>query len=233
MVEGAVFFGTDGSPLSAPRDVIRFLGKGEAHWNKERSAYQAAHSWFNANGLPVSISQILETCPVLGGAVLERAFFEKKTELDPYGRESQTDILALLNTNSGLAVIGVEAKVDESFGPRVDEWNDYSPGKLRRLAGLLDRLKLKSNCIGSLRYQLFHRTAAAMIEAAHAGASEAAMIVQSFDKKRAGFDDFVAFADAFGTPIAGPGKLSTAKTLNGVRMRLGWTENLMFYARGD
>jgi hypothetical protein len=227
------FLGTYGSQLSQPRDVIPFLGKGKAHWNKERSAYQTAHSWFNAAGLPPSIQSILNSDSAFDGAVLKKATFEKKTKLDTHGRESQTDVLAVVNTRAGAAVLGVEAKVDESFGPIVSEWNDYTPGKLRRLVGLVERLEFKSPSTGSLRYQLFHRSVAALIEAENEGANEVAVIVQSFDKKRAGYDDFAAFTAAFGTPIEEPGRFSATKALNGIRIRFGWTENPMFYAEGD
>ena len=227
-----LFFGPDDSVLSKPTDVIKFLGKQEKHWNKERSAYQAAHSWFLSNGLPQSIQTILESDPAFAGATLQKAIFENKTSLDSYGRESQTDILAILKTNKGPAVLGIEAKVDESFGPLVQEWNDYGTGKLRRLVGLLEKLQFKSTVIGSLRYQLFHRTVATLIEAEKVGARDAALIIQSFDKGRAGFDDFVAFADSFGTPISDPGELSNPKKLGDVTMRLGWTENPMQYAEG-
>jgi hypothetical protein len=225
-----LFFGPDDSPLSRPTDVIKFLGKQERHWSRERSAYQTAHSWFLANGLPPSIGDILKTDSAFSGAVLYKGIFERKTVLDSYGRESQTDLLAVLKITTGFAVIGVEAKVDESFGPLVREWNDYSPGKLRRLAGLLERLELKSSAIGSLRYQLLHRTAATLIEAEAFQAREAAMVVQSFDKNRAGFADFAAFAEAFGTPIEQPGLLSPPKQACGITIRLGWTENQMQYA---
>jgi hypothetical protein len=227
------FFGTDGSALSQPRDVIRFLGRGEAHWNRERSAYQAAQSWFNAGGLPPSVVAILRTDGAFDDAVLRKATFEKKTRLDDFGRESQTDILAVVETPSGAAVLGVEAKVDESFGPLVREWNDYTPGKLRRLAGLIECLKLRSPSVGALRYQLFHRSVAALIEARNEGASEAVVLVQSFDRARVGYDDFAAFTAACGTPIEAPGRLSAPKDLDGIRIRFGWTENPMFYAEGD
>ncbi len=62
---------------------------------------------------------------------LTKATFEKKTKLDSFGRESQTDALAVVSTKAGTAVLGIEAKVDESFGPFVTDWNDYSPSKLR------------------------------------------------------------------------------------------------------
>jgi hypothetical protein len=136
--------------------------------------------------------------------------------------------MAYLKTESGAAVLGIEAKVNESFGPLVREWNDYGTGKLRRLVGLLDRLKFRSMPIGDLRYQLFHRTVATLIEADIVGALDAAMIVQSFDDKQTGFKDFIAFADAFGTPISLPGKLSPPKKLGKVTIRLGWTENPLY-----
>jgi hypothetical protein len=222
-----LFFGPDGTALHKPEDVIRFLGKGEEHWKKERSAYQAAYSWFLAEDLPPSVRNILKDDPVLSGAVLQKAVFEKRTRLDAHGRDSQTDILAHLGTDKGKAILGIEAKVDESFGPLVHEWNDYGTGKLRRLVGLLECLEFKSIPIGGLRYQLFHRTAAALIEARKEGARDAAMIVQSFDTKQTGLDDFVAFAEAFGTPISEAGRLSQPKRLGDVTIRLGWTNNPM------
>jgi hypothetical protein len=222
-----LFFGPDESPLYEPRDVIKFLGKGKEHWDEERSAFQTAHSWFTAKDLPPRIRNILEEEHVFAGAILQKAVFEAKTKLDSYGRDSQTDVLAYLKTHKGTAVIGIEAKVDESFGPLVQEWNDYGSGKLRRLVGLLNLLEFKSKPVGTLRYQLFHRTAATLIEAQKAGAPEAALIVQSFDNKQTGFEDFVAFADACGTPISVPGKLSKSKKLGDVTIRLGWTENSM------
>jgi hypothetical protein len=225
-----MFFGPNGSPLSRPEDIIEFLGKKELHWKPDRSAYQTAYSWFLAKGLPDSIKDILKTDSAFEGAVLPRAVFEKKTKIDSFGRESQTDVLAFVKAGAKLAVLGVEAKVDESFGPLVQEWNDYGSNRLRRLVGLLDRLEFGSMPIGRLRYQLFHRTAATLIEASNAGASEAALVVQSFDQNRAGFEDFIAFADAFGTPISAPGKLSQSKRLGDVNIRLGWTENPIYSA---
>jgi hypothetical protein len=226
-----LFFGPDESPLNRPEDVIPYLGKGKEHWKEERSAYQTAYSWFTAKGLPPSVRDLLVRDPAFQGAVLQKAAFEKKTKLDLHGRESQTDVLAYLEIDKEIAVVGVEAKVDEGFGPLVRDWNDCGTGKLRRLVGLLDGLEFKSALIGTLRYQLFHRTAATLIEARDAGAPKAAMVVQSFDDRRAGFEDFVAFADAFGTPTATPNQLSPPKRLGDVTIRLGWSDNPMHRAK--
>jgi hypothetical protein len=230
----AIFFGGDGSPLSKPEDVIPLLGKQEKHWKERYSAYETAHSWFAAQmqgRLPPSIRAILDTSPIFAAAKLSKAFFEKQTELDNLGRgPSQTDVLAILEIKSGLAVLGVEGKVDESFGRIVSDWNDYSPSKLRRLAGLIERLRLKSSkSLGALRYQLIHRTVATLLEAEKAGAAEAVMLVQSFspEEVKTGFSDFQDFAAAVGAPIAKPGELSQPVELPEVRLRLGWTINKM------
>jgi hypothetical protein len=136
--------------------------------------------------------------------------------------------LAIIEINSGLGILGIEGKVRESFGETVSEWNDYSPGKLRRLAGLIDHLGLKhSISIGSLRYQLFHRTVATLLEAERNKITEAAMIVQSFNTKNVGFRDFQNFALALGVPVEVPGTLSDPVAIRNVRLRLGWTFNTM------
>ena len=222
-----LFFDRNNSALSGPEDVKWLLAEPEKQWVPRYSAYETAYSWFDANGLPDTIHEILRTDPVFIDAELERAYFEWQTQLDDSGRgPSQTDVLALLKIKSGSAVIGVEGKVNEPFGQIVSDWNDYSPGKLRRLAGLIDQLNLKpSMLVGSLRYQLFHRTVATLLEAKKIGAAEAAVVVQSFSPDRRGFDDFQDFAAALGVPIAEPQRFSKPIQLGSVRLRLGWTVN--------
>jgi hypothetical protein len=226
-----LFFGPNGSCLNKPEDVINFLGKGKEHWKEGRSAYEAAYSWFSVKDLPPCIREILDGETAFAGAIFQKAIFEKNTRLDHYGRDSQTDIVAYLETNNGTAVLGIEAKVDESFGPLVHDWNDCGTGKLRRLVSLLDYLEFKSMPIGNLRYQLFHRTVATLIEARAVGARQAAVLVQSFDKNRTGLEDFMAFADAFGTPVSLPGKLSPPKKFGDLTIQLGWTENPIYSSK--
>jgi hypothetical protein len=220
-----LFFGSDGTPLLKPEDVIPFLGK-KSHWREGRSAFETAHSWLEADGIPTAVRAVLETDPAFRQATLIEATFEKKTDLDTFGRPSQTDILALLSTGHGHVLLSVEAKVDESFGPLVSEWADGSIGKAQRLKGLVDRLNLTAEDVPNLRYQLLHRTVAALIEGEQAGVRDAALVIQSFSPAsvRAGFDDFRAFAFAFGAKIDEPGRLSTAVTRGRIGLRLGWAE---------
>jgi hypothetical protein len=149
-----LFFGGDGRVLSAPEDVIPLLAKKEKQWRERRSAYETAYSWFDAQDVPSAIRSLLETDPVFSSAVLLKAVFEQQTALDNLGRPSQTDVLAYLQIPSGQALLAVEAKVDETFGPLVGKWDDGTPGKDKRLHGLLLRLGLDRTAVSTLRYQL-------------------------------------------------------------------------------
>jgi hypothetical protein len=221
-----IFFADNGAALTEPEDVIPFLGKA-THWKEGRSAYEAAKSWFDAQDIPPRVRAVLDADPSFRNAQLTRAVFEKKTKLDELGRASQTDVLAFLTGVSGPIVVGIEAKVDESFGPLVAEWNDGSPGKAARLAGLVERLTLHPDGVASLRYQLLHRTAATLIEATAAGASDAALVVQSFSPAsiRAGFSDFQAFTAALSARLEEPGALTQSIIRSGIRLRFGWVED--------
>ena len=76
---------------------------------------------------------------------------------------------------------------------------------------------------GTLRYQLFHRTAAAVIEAQNHNADAAAMIVQSFSQTDRWFGDFAAFCTLFGITA----KRDTAHLVhlpNGKPLILGWAK---------
>jgi hypothetical protein len=222
-----LFFSGIGTPLHKPEDVIPLLARKDKHWKKGRSAYELAHSWFTAQGVPEAIRAILDTDVAFVGAKLRKALFEKQTELDEFGRgPSQTDLLAILQTQFGTAILGVEGKVDESFGQFISQWNDYSPSKLRRLAGLIERLGLKLNSIGSLRYQLLHRTVAVLLEGQRRRVRDAALVVQSFSPSqvRAGFSDFHLFSMALDAPVFEPGKLSKPRKIGEIQLRLGWSE---------
>jgi hypothetical protein len=227
-MSGAPLFGGDGLAMARAEDVIPFLAM-PSHWREGRSAYETAHSWFDCAGsLPPAIAGLLATDAALAGARLVRATFEKQTRLDDFGRPSQTDVLAEVVTPSGPATLAVEAKVDETFGPTVAEWSiDASAGKRARLAGLVARLGLSLDTVANLRYQLLHRSVAALIEAEANGIADAVLVVQSFSTPeiRAGFADFQTFTKAMGAPVEEPGRLSPAVERDGVKLRFGWAQD--------
>lgn len=216
------FCGID-TPISKPEDIIPFLGRGPLHWREGRSAYETAYSWFGSKDIPATIRNIFQTDPIFSGAKLRRAFFERQTQFDDIHRgPSQTDLLAHLQTLHGPAVMAIEAKVDEPFGPLVKEWSDGSLSKKRRLEGLLRRLSINASEAAGLRYQLLHRTVASLVEAKQFSAQHAALVIQSFSAVHACFDDFRLFANAIGAAVERPGALSKPVLFDGVSLRLGW-----------
>lgn len=212
-------------PVLRPEDVIHHLGS-PTHWQPGRSAKSVADLWFSANGLPPSVKSALDHDPAFKGATLVDAFFERPVDLGDGQRPSQTDLMAILRLDGRLGVLAVEAKVDETFGPTVQEWLSEAkgdatarPARLERLCRILD---LDPATVGTIRYQLIHRTASAIIEAQRYCARDVAMIVQSFCPKRSWFDDYRAFAEAMGFPDAPVGTISPAKVCDGVELRIGW-----------
>jgi len=166
-------------PSVGPDSWQQLLAKPELHWATGYSARTLAHSWEAAAGLPPEIAQLLKS---LGGeAELLLALPEHKTPLPGGRRESQSDVFALLRVARQVVACTIEGKVDEPFGPTVEEWLvDASSGKQERLGYLAKLLGLSEPVAGDVRYQLFHRTASAVVEAQRFGASGAAMIVHSF-----------------------------------------------------
>lgn len=165
------------SPIRAVESVIPHLAEGERHWKKGRSAYELATSWVSAGGFPPTVARVLDTKPALKNLHLVEGFFEKSTPLGTPGRDSQTDLLLFCRSQDGDVVIGVEGKVDEPFGPVVGDWLGDSPTRRRRLEDLLQRSAIPEPAASALRYQLFHRTVAALIEAERARISGDSILI--------------------------------------------------------
>ena len=213
-------------PLLKPEDVIPHLGK-RTHWRQGRSAKAVADRWFQANDLPPRVRAVLEQSPEFTNAELIDAWLERCTDLgDRRGSASQTDLLAILGVGDGLAVMGVEAKVTESFGPLVSEWiGNGSDGKEDRLQRLCALLGFERATVGDLRYQLFHRTAAAILEARRYRANKVVLMVHSFCDNATGLPDFLEFFERMGVDGFGRDLLSEPKQVGGVTLWVGWTSD--------
>lgn len=163
----------------------------------------------------------------MGGTPFERfvpllAIPEYEVALPGGQRPSQNDLFVLGRIYSDLAVIMVEGKVDESFGPALGDWlKDASPGKLKRLAALQDTLHLADTLPGSLRYQLLHRTASPVLEALRLQARYAAMVVHSFSASDAWLEDYQSFAALLGA-IGEKGVLESVPTGTAPDLWIGW-----------
>ncbi|QIE42383.1 hypothetical protein G5B39_10845 [Rhodobacteraceae bacterium SC52] len=204
-------------PSTGADDWRRFLADPGKQWKRGYSAMAAALSWEAANGVPREIEDLLDN-PV----ELLIAIPEHKVRLPGGGRESQCDVFALIRSADETTAIAVEAKVNEPFGPTVGEWLvGASEGKIKRLKFICDLLGLKKEPCDELRYQLLHRTAAAIIEANRFKTDRAAMIVHSFSQSHKWFDDFALFTSHFGCEAV-PGVASSCVLPSGTPLILGW-----------
>lgn len=207
-------------PTTGPEDWRTFLAKPELHWKRGRSAMETAHSWESANGLPTAIVTIFKEAELLF------AIPEFKVSLPGGDRDSQNDVFALLRDDDGLITCMVEAKRDEPFGPTLAQWDaESSAGKTERLNAICALLGLNPrNLSPYLRYQLFHRTASAVLTAARFHTNRAAMVIQSFSPEHRWFGDFSAFTALFNLE---PKRNEPASTTlpNGCVLTIGWVNS--------
>ena len=209
-------------PLVKPEDVIPHLAKQELHWRAGYSAQELAVAWSSSlNDFPASVRAVVETAPEYIGAEFVDGFFEREVDLRSPGRNSQTDLMVIAALNEELAVIAVEGKVEESFAELVSDWNT-TPGKQYRLEHLCKTLGLNPYEVGGIRYQLLHRSASAVYEAARYRCRHALMLVHSFSPTHRWFEDFAAFSRVMCLPIERPNVCSSAKLCAGVSLRLAW-----------
>ncbi len=211
-----------GSPINRPEEIIPHLAGGEKHWRKGRSAYELAYSWMFSVGIPETVQGVLHSSDPSRSTVLLEGHFERETEIPGRGKPSQTDLLALCEDQNGRFILAVEGKVDETLGPLVSEWDNGTPNRRTRLRGLVDILGGDPEQISDLRYQLLHRTAAALIEARNFGVGRAVMLVHSFDTNHAWFGDFQSFSKWLGVPCSAPGNLSGPNSTEGFDLCVGW-----------
>lgn len=186
-------------PTQSGSDWQRLLAKPTLHWKMGRSAMCAAAAWEEAGDkLPPEIANALDAVgvPELNSLQLLAAIPEWGVPLPGGDRASFTDVLALTRNDQGLCVIGVEAKVDEDFGPLVSEKkHGASAGQLERLSFLQELLGCQFD--GTVRYQLLHRTASALLTARDFHAATAVMLIQSFGRADLR-KDFELFCAALG-----------------------------------
>ncbi|MFO3798055.1 MAG: DUF6946 family protein, partial [Anaerolineales bacterium] len=134
----------------------------------------------------------------------------------------QTDVMAICRNSSGLVILGVEAKVDEPFGPTLAEKKSgATAGQLERIAYLEKELGRKSPFGDEIRYQLLHRTVSALLTARAFHAPVAVMLVQSFSPESKWSDAFDAFCAGNECNRLGPGVFEVLG-IAGPRLIVGW-----------
>ncbi|TVR03197.1 MAG: hypothetical protein EA399_00075 [Desulfovibrionales bacterium] len=213
-------------PTQSFKDWQRLLAKPDLHWKAGYSAMTLARSWEAADpqGFPPEVSAALATTtdPLLQGLSMLIAIPEYQVALPGGDRSSQTDLLVLARGADGLVAVAVEGKVDEAFGPTVEQKRaENSKGVNTRLHFLTESLGLKEPIPGNIRYQLLHRTVSAMLIAEQFSAKAAVMLVHSFSPTNKWFDDFAVFAALFGLHLQA-GSLAAAGIRRNLPLFIGW-----------
>jgi hypothetical protein len=212
-------------PARGTEDWQALLADPEKHWRPGYSAHALATTWQKAQGFPKAVRAAFAG----SGRLFEEmepllAIPGLKTPLPPArGRSTQTDLFVLARTRRVLAAIAVGGKVAEPFGQTVRDWLGPNPsdGKRERLNFLCQLLQLPPNKAQECRYELLHRTAAALIEAERFMAQHAVMLVHSFSPDHEGFAEFAEFAKLLGAQ-ARIGDLASTTPRDGILLHLGW-----------
>jgi len=187
------------------RDIV-----GADKWVPTRSAYELAQRW-HAGSFPPSVRDAFQRSgvPELQSLRVACLYVEHPTFLDTFHRPSCTDIMVHCRTTDNRPVIvGVEGKATEPFAEPVQQWitssdGEPAPTRLRRLQHLSQMLGITIPPDSSLRYQLVHRTASIVNEAALHGAAAAVVLVHSFaESPDINWLDFQVFLRHLGTEPA-------------------------------
>ena len=193
------------------------------HWKTGYSARALAYCWEEAQGFPAEIKSLFKDTEYEGLEFL-LGIPEHQVALPGGSTKSQNDAFVLAKKDDGLVSIAIEGKVSEPFGPTLGEWlHNSSTGKAVRLDYLKKQLGLNVDIDPSVRYQLLHRTASAVIEAKRFNATTAIMIVHSFSQDCEWFADYTAFLGLY-EKRAEIGELVNVCTVDHIKLYLGWVK---------
>jgi len=214
-------------PTKTVTDWQYLLAKPAKHWKQGYSAMSTAACWEANNPLlPPEILSVFAATkdPSLKNLELLVAVPEWKVDLPGGSRASQTDVLAITQNDAGLVILGVEAKVDEPFGPTLKEKRKgASQGQKGRIRYLVKELGCTSPLPDNIRYQLLHRTVSALLVAKKFHAHVAVMLVQSFSQSSKWRADFDAFARGVKASRI-TSSLYELNTARSPRLLIGWCQ---------
>jgi hypothetical protein len=212
-------------PTTRTEDWRALLADPQKQWRAGYSAKELAECWLRAEGFPPEFQCLFAGTdnPALHQLEPLLAIPEYQVQLPDGKRPSQNDLFVLARAQDNqLAAIMVEGKVSEPFGPTLKDWQkDGSAGKKKRLGLLLDILGLTGELPPTIRYQLLHRTASAMLTAKKFNAGYAVMVVHSFSPQHKWLKDYQDFLGLFKV-TGGVGKLTRLTEKDGIQVYAGW-----------
>lgn len=189
-------------PLTSEEEWKSLLVKPASQWKDGKSAKELARYWSSRECLPPEFQHLF------GNEQIEILFIfpEYGISMPAQGGKSMNDIYILAATETGYSVIMVEAKAGEPFDSLISDWyqaksknTDQGCNAFTRLNTILSELGLEKyagepyTAIGGYRYQLFHRTLGAIIEAKRVRANRAFVIIQSFADDPMSLAEFMGF----------------------------------------
>jgi len=183
-----------------------------------------ATRWLSASGFPPDIARLLASNEATMNAAPLLAIPGHQVPLKGGSTASPTDLWVLARTRRGLVSIVVDDADSKPIGPTVGEWQATATPGTDRWAALCGLLEVSAACEPSIRYRLFHPTAAALIEARRFFAIGAAVIVQAFDTSRSSFGDFQQFVALMGGRVSRAGELVPVTPREGIELYFGWTQ---------
>jgi hypothetical protein len=217
---------TEGKSIKSVEDRFRLSPpkKKERQWKDGRSAKELAKVWFKhgISTIPEELTALFNSHSDLKKLVITQAISELKTPLDNLRGETRNHDLILQGSITGDKIlVGIEAKVDEAFGPIINEYlnkkrstRSKAPERINNLArAIFGKSVDESPALGSLRYQLLHGLAGTLIAAKNYGAKKAVFVVHEFiptnssplqqRKFKRNSDDFHKFfTTLFNSPIS-------------------------------
>lgn len=206
---------------NGPEAWRQFLRSPEKQWKTGFSAKSMAYAWEETEGFPMEVDNVFEGTLFEG---VEPLFIipEYPVPLPGGTQPSVNDVFVLAKTEAELICMMVEGKVSENFGEMIEAWNPEStPGRRERFDHILNLLGLGNDIPLTLRYQLFHRTASAVVEAQNLKVTKAVMLVHSFSQERQHFGDYQDFLKLFSVE-AKINQLQFVGNFSGIDLYSGW-----------
>lgn len=192
------------------------------HYKPGHSAWECSRCWSTIKSdFPQNIRSLFENASVLAlrNLKIEQVYAEYPVFLpDSYRSPSKCDLMIFAEgPGNRKVVLALEAKCDEPFAQPVNIWirtadkpvpRSQRPlfkqpsvpvlRKLRRLQLLNEILDIDILDDSTLRYQLLHRTASAILTARQTFAEAAVVIIQAFSESERNFSDFESFCAILG-----------------------------------
>ncbi len=167
--------------------------KGLKHWRDGRSAKELAKYWCNdISTTPIELKGLLEGHKDFTDIQIDIGSPEYETRFDQFGKGRIHDLLLIGEQNKSKVIIGIEAKVDESFGndtvkgyylksilKRINGEGTNVPNRIEQLLTALFRKPITLEIL-DIMYQLIHSTAGLLAESKEQSVKKALFIVNNF-----------------------------------------------------